>query len=371
MRDVDVFVRLLRLERPWRVDGVALNSEGESVHISLGHRSNARFRCPSCGAVLPLYDPTPLRKWRHLDHGSWTTWLQARIPRVSCLFHGVRQVRLPWAMPGSRFTADFEKHAIDTLLEADVLGASRLLRLSWDETWGMMERAVARGLKAKRRRVIRRLGVDEKAIAQGHRYMTLVADLDRGTVEFMAFDRKAISLDEFYQSLTPRQLQGIEAVAMDMWDAFIASTRKFVPDAAGKIVFDRFHVMKHMLEAVDAVRKSEHRRLLAEGDDALKGSKYLWLYSDENLPEKQAERFAGLKRLHLKTGRAWALKESLRDLWNYRRKGWARRHWQAWHNWATRSQLEPVIKVARMVKGHLENVLTYCDHRITNAPWRG
>jgi transposase len=371
MRDVDLFTKLLRLERPWAVEQVILDPEHESVGVFLRHRSNARFQCPECGAILPLHDHTPPRRWRHLDHGSWTTWLYARIPRVSCLFHGVRQVRVPWALPGSRMTLGFERHAIDTLLEADVLGASRLLRLSWHETWGVMERAVARGLKAKKRRVIPYLGVDEKSIAKRHRYMTLVADLDRGTVEFIAFDRKKSSLDEFYQSLSSKQLAGIKAVAMDMWEPFVSSTWQNVPDAASKIVFDRFHIMKHMLEAVDGVRKAEHRRLLAQGDETLKRTKYLWFFSEDNFPEEHAERFARLKNLHLKTGRAWAIKESLRDLWNYQRKGWAQRHWRAWYGWATRSGLKPVIKVARMIKARLANVLTYCDHRITNATIEG
>jgi transposase len=371
MRGVDVFTQLLALERPWAVEEVILDAKDESIGVFLRHRGNARFRCPKCGAVLPLYDHTAPRKWRHLDHGSWLTLVFARVPRVACLFHGIQRVRLPWALPGSRFTLGFEKHAIDTLLEADVLGASRLLRLSWDETWGLMKRAVDRGLKAKRRRVIPHLGVDEKSVAKRHRYMTLVGDLDRGTIEFISFDRKKGSLDAFYQSLSSKQLAGIRAVAMDMWDPYVSATLEYVPDAANKIVFDRFHVMKHMLEAVDSVRKAEHRTLQSADDDTLKGTKYFWLFSEENLPEQYAERFAQLRRLHLKTGRAWAIKESLRDLWNYQRKGWARRHWEAWHAWAIRSRLKPVVQVARMIKAHLENVLTYCEHRITNATIEG
>jgi transposase len=371
MRDIDVFTKLLALQRPWVVERVDLDPGDSRLEVRLRHRSSARFRCPKCGAGLPLYDHVPLRRWRHLDHGSWMTWLQARIPRVSCLLHGIRQVRVPWALPGSRFSIPFEKHAIDTLLEADVLGASRLLRLSWHETWGLMERAVQRGLKAKRRRIITHLGVDEKAVAKRHQYVTLVSDLKRGTVEFIAFDRKKSSLDAYYQALSATQLAGIQAVAMDMWEPFIASTREYVAEAAGKIVFDRFHIMKHMTKAVDDVRKAEHRYLQEEDDDTLKRTKYLWLFSEENLPERYAEWFARLKTLHLKTGRAWAIKESLRDLWNYQRKGWAERHWKKWYFWATHSALPPVAKAARMVKNHLANVLTYFDHRITNATSEG
>jgi transposase len=371
MRDIDLFTKLLVLERPWSVERIDLDPESHTIEVFLHHRRNACFHCPECGVSLPLYDHIPPRRWRHLDHGSWMTWLQARIPRVSCLLHGIRQVRVPWALPGARFSLAFERHAIDTLLEADVLGASRLLRISWDEAWGVMERAVERGLKAKKRRIIARLGVDEKAVAKRHRYVTLVSDLDRGTVEFIADDRKIASLDAYYESLTVRQLAGIRAVAMDMWEPFITSTWNYLPKAWTKIVFDRFHIMKHMLEAVDDVRKAEHRRLQAEGDNTLNRTKYLWLFSEENLPEKYAEKFALLKAMNLKTGRAWAIKESLRALWGYQRKGWAKRFWKKWYHWATHSRLKPVVKVARMLKRHLANVLTFCDHRITNAASEG
>jgi transposase len=285
--------------------------------------------------------------------------------------HGIRRVRVPWASSGARFTIAFEQHSIDVLLEADVLGAARLLHLSWDEAWNVMERAVARGLRAKKRRTIAHLGVDEKAVAKRHRYVTLVCDLDRSTVEHIGDDRKQTSLDAYDQSLSRKQLTGIEAVAMDMWEPFIASTVAHVPNGRSKIVFDRFHVMKHLTEAVDQVRKEEHRRLQAAGDESLKGTKYLWLFSEENLPEPSRERFAALRALQLKTGRAWAVKESLRDLWDYQRKGWALRHWKHWYFRATHSRLKPVVKVARMIRGHLDNVLTYFDHRITNATSEG
>jgi transposase len=371
MRAIALWTRLLALEKPWTIERVSLDARERSLDIRLVHRRNAAFPCPECGRRAPLYDHAPARSWRHLDHGDCVTHLHAQVPRVDCPVHGIRRVHVPWAPPGARFTTAFERRAIDVLLEADITGATRLLRISWDEAWAIMERAVERGLRAKGRRVIAHLGVDEKAVARRHRYVTLVCDLDRGTVEYIADGRKKASLDAYYQSLSKEQLAGIEAVAMDMWGPFIASTVAHVPDGRSKIVFDRFHVMKHMSEAVDAVRKAEHRRLRSEGDETLKGTKYLWLYSKENLPESERGRFAALRALHLKTGRAWAIKESLRELWGYRRKGWALRHWRRWYFWATHSRLAPMVKVARMIRGHLDNVLTYFEHRITNAVSEG
>jgi transposase len=371
MRDVDLMAQLLALEEPWRVEQVRLSPKKKQLDVVLAHRLGATFACPECGQSRPIYDHLPSRRWRHLDHGEFLTWLHARVPRVSCGDHGVRQVQVPWALPGARFTLPFESHAIDTLLEADVLGASRLLNLSWYETWHLMERAVARGRQAKKRRVIPLLGVDEKSFAKRHRYVTLVCDLQRATVEYIADDRKKTSLDAYYDSLTKKQVAGIQATAMDMWDPFIASTLEHLPLGRDKIVFDRYHIMAHMNKAVDQVRRAEHRRFQAEGDDTLKGTKYLWLFAAENLPEEWAEEFARLRTLHLQTGRAWAIKEALRHLWDYQRKGWALRYWKDWYYWATHSRLKPVVKVAKMIHAHLDNVLTYFDHRITNATSEG
>ena len=106
---------------------------------------------------------------------------------------------------------------------------------------------------------------------------------------------------------------------------------------------------------------------LEQFHQANKRTKYLWLFSEENLPERYTDWFARLKKLNLKTGRVWAIKEALRDLWSYRRKGWAKRFWDEWYFWATHSRLQPVIEVARMLETHLDNVLTYCDHGITEG----
>jgi len=371
VRETSFFNRLLNLEQPWKVQHIVLAAKPKQLDIFLEHRLRVPFACPECDMPLPIYDHAPTRCWRHLDHGEHMTWLHARLPRVYCLEHGLRRVAIPWALPEARFTTAFERHAIDVLLEADVLGAARLLRVSWDEAWHLMERAVERGQKAKKRRVITHLGVDEKAVAKRHRYVTLVCDLRRGTVEYVAKDRKKTSLDAYYQSLTKKQLNGIQAVAMDMWDPFVASTKEHLSDGANKIVFDRYHIMTHMLKAVDQVRKSEHRQLQADDDDTLKGTKYLWLFSQENLPQKWEERFELLRAMHLQTGRAWAIKEALRELWSYEKKGWALRYWKWWYYWATHSRLPSVVKAARTIQTHLANVLTYFDHRITNATSEG
>ena len=354
MQDIELYRQLLGLNTPWTVTRVELRIKEQRVEVWAGHAESARWPCPECATELALYDHGEERTWRHLDSCQFQTYLHARPPRVACLEHGVRQVRLPWAEPRARFTTLFERLAIDVLRETDVKGATRILGISWDEAWEIKRRAVARGRARRRPQAPARLGVDETAIARGHDYLTLVSDLTTGTVEYLAEERKQASLDGYFTSLTPAQRAQIQAVAMDMWEPYVQSVQTHVPQAERKIVFDVFHILQHMNTAVDKVRRAEHRLLRAQGDDTLTGSKYVWLYGEENVPDHHQERFTELTRRRsrkpLKTARAWSLKESLRDLWRCRSRVAAEEQWRFWYGWATRARLQPVLEVARMIK---------------------
>src|SRR5881397_734973 len=241
MRDIELYRHLLGLEQPWTVTKVALDVKEQRVDVWVDHAEGLKWPCPACDRKLSFYDHPEERAWRHLDSCQFQTLLHARPPRVECSEHGVRQVSLPWADPRARFTALFERFAIDVLLEASVLAATRILRISWDEAWYLIERAVRRGQLAKAPRIHARIGVDEKAFAKRQRYATIVCDVEGGTVESVEKERRKESLDAYFRSLTPEQLQGIEVVAMDMWEAFVQSVREHLPEGERRIVFDRFH----------------------------------------------------------------------------------------------------------------------------------
>ncbi len=371
MQDAALYQYLLGLKSPWTVSRVNLDVKAQRVDVWAEHTEDAAWTCPQCTKKLPLYDHAEERTWRHLDSCQFQTHLHARIPRVECEEHGVVQVMVPWAEPRSLFTLLFERLAIDVLSQCDVTGATRILRISWDEAWGIMDRAVKRGRLRKAPKVVAKIGVDEKAAAKGHKHLTLVCDLEEGTVEYIAEDRKTQSPTGYYAGLSKKQLDGIEAVAMDMWEPYFKATLEHVPNAAEKIVFDRFHVMGYLGKAVDTVRKQEHRELLKVGDETLTGSKYLWLYSRENVPEKRRDEFDVLRHKELKVGRAWAIKESLRRLWHYVYPAAGRKFWKRWYFWATHSRLDPIIKVAETVRRHIDNILTYYQHPITNAMSEG
>lgn len=372
MQDTKLFETILGITSPWHISRVELQTEERRVELWLEHEPT-RWRCPECGTELAGFDHAEERTWRHLDTCQFQTHLHAEIPRVQCPTHGVKQVRVPWAEARSRFTLLMERLVIDLILQCStVKGACAIAAISWDEAWGIMQRAVARGQRRKEARPIPYIGVDEKAFRKGHRYHTVVCDLGRSTVEFVAEDRKTESLAAYFERLTDEQKAALQAVAMDMWEPYIGATRDGLPDGEARIVFDRFHIMREMTKAVDTVRKQEHREFLRAGEDSpLTGTKYVWLFSEERRPEYHADTFATLQALNLKVGRAWAIKEALRTLWTYRQTAAVKRFFKDWYGWAVRSRLEPVKKVAATLKRHLDGVLRFVKHPITNGVAEG
>lgn len=371
MRDTELYFYLLGLKSPWSVDRVDLSVEKQRVDVWAVHPDDTKFPCPECGKACGVYDHAEERTWRHLDSCGLATYLHAAPPRVRCTSHGVRQPVVPWAEPHSRFTMLYEAMAINLLKACTVNEARTLLKLSWDEVWHILEKAVARGMARKRKLVIPYLGADEKAIAKRHRYLTLVYDLERGTVEYIAEGRANDSLARYFQALTPQQLGGILGICIDMWPAFIEAIRAHLANADSKIVFDPYHIMVHMNKAVDAVRKAEHKTLMAEGVDLLKNTKFWWLHARENVPKKNADLFSMLRDMHLATGRAWSIKELLRDLWRCARRDDGLRLFKRWYAWAVRSRLAPVKVAAKTVKRHLWGILNWFEHRISNGMSEG
>ena len=372
VQDFQLYQQILGLVEPWRVKGVTLRREAREVEVQVACVEQV-WGCPECAQRMHLHEWEE-RRWRHLDSCQFKTIIVARVPRVGCPEHGTQTVAVPWAEKFGRFTRLLERLAIDLMQECSVTAACEILRISWDEADGIKQRAVARGLRRKQAQPVKRLGVDEKCAGRGQDYVTVVASLEPGrsaTVEYVGDGRKQEALDAYWQPMPNEHRAAVEAVAMDMWEPYFNSTMAHVPEAASKIVHDPYHLSRMLNEAVDKVRKGEHRRLQEEGDDRLAGTKYLWLYGWDNLPATQRERFDDLRGQQLKTGRAWALKEMFRDFWTCATMEEGKEYFGSWYGWAIRSRLEPIKKVARSFKVHRDNILTYFSHRITKAALEG
>ena len=370
MRDTDLYTRILGIEAPWQVSAVEVEMANREIVVQVERKAGEKPRCPTCGKHSPGYD-SRRRRWRHLDTCQYKTILEADVPRVECPEHGVVTTSVPWAEPNSGFTAMFEALVIDWLKEATISAVSRLMGLSWNAIDGIMQRAVKRGLARRGEICAPHLGVDETAFKKRHDYVTIVSDQSAGVVLHVGSDRKKAGLKEWYESLPEHHLQAIESVSMDMWPAFINATLESIPGAEEKIAFDKFHVAKYLGEAVDKVRRQEHKALMAEGREDLKGSKYDWLYNRANMSPDKRENFMALRQSTLKTARAWAIKELAMSLWGYVSRTWALKAWKRWLSWAMRCRLEPMKKVAKTIKEHLWGILNAIVLKVSNGPAEG
>lgn len=367
MRDIALYERLLDLTAPWRVTNVDLRLEEGEVVVQV-EASETEWGCPECRERMHRHDST-VRRWRHLDTCQFKTIIEARVPRVKCPKHGTVTVRVPWAEAHGRFTALFERLAIDLLRDCSISAAAKHLRLSWDEVDHIKERAVRRGLERKAPVAAKALCIDEKSVGKGHDYVTVVTKLtpDGPVVDHIADGRDEAALEGYWAGHPPEALTAIRCVSMDMWKPYINSVAKAVPAGIQAVSHDPFHVVQHMNGAVDAVRRQEQPLLGPEAGRELKGTRFMWLYGFENLPPKWEERLKTMKDGKTRTARAWRLKETFRAFYQCQNWTQAKDFFKEWHRDAMRSKLEPVKKVARMVRDHLEQVLNYFVHRVTNA----
>lgn len=366
MQDTDQFARLLHIQQPWRVSLVEVDDDELTVTVHVRIDDGVDVHCPTCHAVVPRYDRRR-RTWRHLDTMEFSTFVTAEIPRVECPEHGVRQLSVPWAEDSSRYTVAFECFVIDWLKEASVNAVALQCRLSWAAIAALMKRAVDRGLERRDLDPPVHLAVDETAFQKRHEYVTVVTDQQSGAVVHVADDRSIESLDTYFAELTPEECARIESVSMDMWPAYIRVVERYVPYARERICFDKFHIAKYLADAVDKVRRAEHRELRAEGFDWLTGTKHRWLQNPATMSRALWRSFDELRRSTLKTARAWSLKECAMMLWHYSSRTWARKQWKKWITAALRSRLEPLRRVAATFRRHLDGIINAVVLKKTNA----
>ncbi len=361
---------LLGLLPPWVVAKVDLKMADRHVEIDVHWPTDERGECPECGRSCAIKDHREERRWRHLDTMQFQTIIKSRVPRSECPEHGVKTIHVPWAGPNSRFTLLFERFAIDVMRAAkSIKEAAQLLGLSWDQVHHIQARAVERGLSRRELDELKHIGIDEKSFLKGHKYASLMVDIDGERVLDVVEGRTLEAANALWAKLPDEIRSGNDAVAMDMWDAFITSTKINAPQA--NIVHDKFHISKYLNEAVDKVRRKEHKEFMSEGDETLKGAKYLFLKNPENMSDNEKERFQSLRKDNLKAGRAWSIKEQFAEFWTYTYQASAKKFFEQWYWWATHSRLKPMADVAKLMKRHLDNILTYLRHQITNAMMEG
>jgi len=374
MKDKEFFGRVLGLVEPWRVKEVRLDLEGKRVDVEIECRAGEVWAGQD-GRRLHIHG-WEQRQWRHLDTMQLDTIIKCQVPRVVDPETGATvMVEVPWAAgPRSRWTLLFEAWAVQVLEAVPALNrACGLLGIDWHAARAIKQRAVERGLerRAQEQGAIEHIGIDEKSFGKGQDYISCAVDIDgRRVLEVVAGRTQEAAAGLLRKALPDAEARaGVRAACIDMWAAFEGAVGEVLPQA--DIVFDPFHVVFHAGKAVDEVRRAEHRRLAAEGASVLKGTRQLWLWGHEKLDREQRRELGRLLEADLNTGLAWALKEDLRRLWDFKRPSAARDFLDTWLAKADASGLAPVKRVAAMIASHLRGVMAWFWHRISNGVAEG
>jgi transposase len=329
-------------------------------------------RCSACGSRQVRPRGQVQRRFRTVPIGGRTTLVALPIPRVECPNCGVvRQVEVPFADPRRSYTKAFERYALELSRSMTIRDVALHLGVGWDLIKEIQKRDLSRRYSKPKLKHLRRIAIDEIAVAKGHRYLTVVMDLDSGAVVFVGDGKGADALRPFWKRLRPGRAK-VEAVAMDMSAAYRSAVSTHLPKAV--IVFDHFHVVKLFNEKLSDLRRALYR----EANDVmhkevLKGTRWLLLKNPENLDEKKDEKRQLEEALELNQplATAYYLREDLRRFWEQPGKRFATTFLDGWVRRAEASGIKVLQQMARTLAAHRSGLLAYYDAMITSGPMEG
>ena len=366
----NLYTKMLGLGSDWVVASLDLDLTKKVVEIHLSHDSKEGY-CTECEQQAKVYDYSATRKWRHLDTMQFSTVLIAKTPRVKCSKCGVKTAFLPWANKHSHFTLFFEAFAIEILqIAKSTKDACELLSIHWHQAQSIMERAVERGMARREEQEVAWLGMDEKSFRKGHDYISVLNDLEQGRVIEVSEGRSSsVAQDLITNGLSDYQREMVCGVSIDMSAPYIKAIREHLINA--DIVHDKFHISKHLGNAVDITRRQENKKLSSIGDKSLVGTKYNWLRGAKSLNEEELKVIEYASARELEVSKAWYLKEFFGYFWLKANAENALKFFCYWAREVIDSGNKPMLKVAKMLHRHMDNILTYFDSYITNAVSEG
>jgi transposase len=328
-------------------------------------------RCPACGADDVVSRGHVERRFRSLPIGSRTTSLVLTVPRVECRACGVvRQVEVAFADPRRSYTRAFRRYVLELSRRMTIRDVAAHLSVGWDLVKDIQKRDLSRRYARPKLKHLRRIAIDEIAVAKGHRYLTLVLDLDSGAVVFVGDGKGADALKPFWKRLRPSGAK-VEAVAMDMSAAYRQAVSTYLKKAV--IVFDHFHIIKLFNERLSDLRRSLYHRAEADQKKVLKGARWLLLKNPENLDADKDEksRLEEALALNKPLATAYYLKEDLRRFWEQPGKRFATAFLNGWLRRAEASGVRMLQRMARTLAAHRTGLLAYYDAMITSGPMEG
>ena len=343
----------------------------DCMRVNIDRLGSRLLRCGVCGKrCREVHDIRKQREWRDLSMRKLPLKLLYCPRRVKCPRCGVRVEEFPWAESWARVTTALSNAVAVLARELSWQGTAREYGLNWKSVATIVKRAVQYGLKHRARPPVHAIGIDEVSRRKGQVYLTVVYDLERRVLLWVGDDRTEEAVRPFFtEEMGKRRCRTLRVVCMDMWAPYAKLVRDHAVNA--QILFDRFHIVKHLSDAVDAARRQLWRQLTSKEKVEVKGTRWLLLKNPWNLTNDQQERLSTLVRWNSPLVRAWYLKESFQLFWEYKQPWRAKQHLLKWINSAMRSRLEPFKKFARMLRSHLDGVLAWTKTRLSNGAVEG
>jgi transposase len=369
VRVTSAFNRLLRLPGASVID-VSFGTEGVIVTVRLRRRRRVCGRCGQTCRRLEIHDRR-IKRWRHLDLGANRCVIECELRRLRCRDCGVHLEAVPWARHGAHHTRDFEDVVAWLAQQMAKTPIAGLLRIGWDTVGKIVERVVADHLDHTRLQGLVAIGVDEISYRRGQRYLTTVVDHQTGGIVWASPGRNAQTLQAFFDLLGERK-QSIRAVSIDMSGGYQQAINASIPQA--DICFDPFHVVRLGQRAVDQVRRDEwnaHDRSHTPAGKWIKGTRWSLLKSPEKQTTDQLAKLGEVQQANKPLYRAFLLKEELRLLYHLDDPTLAPAHLDAWLTWASRSRLEPFIKLARTIRRYHDGILNAIRLGLNNGRLEG
>jgi len=361
-----LFTTALGLQAPWQVTRLEFDAQAKRLDVRIDFPRGSVFPCPECQQLCKVHD-APEHEWRHLNFFEHKAYLRARQPRTTCPEHGVRQVAVPWARPGSGFTLLLEAFVLELVRSGMAVRAvARMVGEHDTRIWRVIEHYVAAALARLDLSALRRVGVDETSRAKGHSYVTLFVDLATHKVVFIALGKDHTTVEDFHEWLAKHggAPSDISDFSLDMSQAFIKGIGEQFPGAA--LTFDKFHVIGLATKAIEKVRRAEQK-----DQPALKDTRFLWLKNEGELTTEEKTQFEAAKAVAKKTSRAHGYKETLRALYKQADRAAGEDYLKDWIRSASRCHLEPIKSVARTLLEHRDGVLHWFDSQVTNGILEG
>jgi len=338
-----------------------LVEEGTELRIELEVRCRANGRpiCSGCGQAGPGYDRLPKRRFEYVPLWAIPVFLLYALRRVDCARCGVTAEQVPWCEGKHAQCTTYRWFLARWARRLSWLEVACVFRTSWDSVYRAVEYAVTWGLAHRKLTRIKAIGVDEVQWQRGHKYLTLVYQIDAKLrrLLWVGQDRDEESLRGFFRDLPASTCKGLRYVCSDMWKPYLNVLGECVKHAVH--VLDRFHIMQRMNKAIDEVRAEEARRLKLDDNEALKHSRWCLLKRPENLTERQAVKLSELLKCNLRAVRSYLMKEDFQRFWEYESPTWAGKFLSQWCTRAMRSRIEPMKKMARTLRSHRELILNW------------